>query len=117
MIAKRNDAVRVTWMSRGGATGVTRETLTRKGAAVAKTAPSTRVDAQKTRDAPRRRNVAAAIEITPRRRNVAAAIEVRLAEWIWRRRGAADVVTMDGIMMRKKSIVQVAVVMPGVMSS
>jgi hypothetical protein len=91
--------------------------LTRKGAAVAKTAPSTRVDAQKTRDAPRRRNVAAAIEITPRRRNVAAAIEVRLAEWIWRRRGAADVVTMDGIMMRKKSIVQVAVVMPGVMSS
>jgi cell envelope opacity-associated protein A len=132
-IAKRNDAVRVAWMSKGGASGITRETLTRKGAAVAKTAPSMRVDTRKTGDTPRRRrnvaaaievpmrrrNVAAAIEVPMRRRNVAAAIEVRLAKWILslRRRGVADVVTTDEIMKRKKGVMQVAIVMPAVMSS
>jgi hypothetical protein len=102
-IAKRNDAldvVRVTWIGKG-ATGITRhQTLTRKGAAVAKTAPSTNWMA---RD-------------TLRRRSVVAAIEVRLAKWILTRRGVADAVTTDEMTKRKRSVV-VAVVMPGVMSS
>jgi cell envelope opacity-associated protein A len=92
-----------------------------------------RVDTRKTGDTPRRRrnvaaaievpmrrrNVAAAIEVPMRRRNVAAAIEVRLAKWILslRRRGVADVVTTDEIMKRKKGVMQVAIVMPAVMSS
>jgi hypothetical protein len=104
--AKRNDAldvVRVTWI-RKGATGITRDqTFTRKGAAVAKTAPSRKVDAWTARD-------------TLRRRSVVAANEVRLAKWILTRRGVADVVTTDEMTKRKRSVM-VAVVMPGVMSS